>query len=767
MKPLISPRSGAGALLLCAGAAFAQTTPVPPAPPAKPPATPTTPITTEPPAGAVPSVTVSAERPTNRIDRQVYDVKSDAASSNSSAAEALNNVPSVNVDPDGSLTLRGSSNVQVYVDGKPSAMMQGDNRGPSLQSIPAEDLESVEVINNPGAQFGNEGGGGPIINLVMKRSRRPGGFGVLNANVGTEGRYNSALSGTYNEGLWGFQGGVNVRHDGRNSVGEAVRDRIDQRTGALSHSTQTSQSSGLNNNAAMNGGATYNLGDKDTLGAQIMYSHRSNDGRAIDRYLSQNAAQAVTDDYVRSTVREGEATTWAWNARWDHKGSTNGELFKMDLRVSSADNDANSAYRNAYTVMPPAGVNPDSAQQSANLTRIIDYSGDYELPTARGSLKMGYKIAQNRNDTSNDYSNIDPVTQVGTPNALRSNQFELKELVYAVYGSYQMRLNEKWGVMGGLRAEHTEMDIDQFTSRVSASNSYTNLIPSFFASYKYSDATQLRLAYAHRIRRPGAADLNPVVIYRDDLNVYSGNPKLKPAQTDSLELGYESRLFGLETNLRGYFRKESDSILDRKYFINNNVLLTTRDNAGSTRSGGMEFALTGKLAPTLTLNASGNVARSEQTVLEMNGTQTQRTASTLSGRLRMNWMATPSDMLQAAVQSQGKTLTGQGYREPNTTVNLTLRHSFDSKLALLLTVTDVLDQNKIATVTDTFALREVSTRRFDGRVAYIGLQYRFGGLPQNGAQMRERGPGMGPGGIGPGGGGMGPGGGGGGGGFGM
>ena len=768
MKPTISPRSGAGALLLCAGAAFAQTTPVPPAQPAKPPATPTAtpPVTAEPPAGTTPSVTVSAERPTNRIDRQVYDVKSDAAASNNSAADALNNVPSVNVDPDGSLTLRGSSNVQVYVDGKPSAMMQGDNRGPALQSIPAEDLESVEVINNPGAQFGNEGGGGPIINLVMRRSRRPGGFGVLNANVGTEGRYNSALSGTYNEGLWGFQGGINVRHDGRNSVGDAVRDRTDQRTGAISHNTQTSTSSGLNNNAAMNAGVTYNLGDKDTLGAQIMYARRSNDAKGSDRYLSLNEAQDVSSDYTRSTRREGEGKNWSWNARWDHKGDTNGEIFKMDLRVSSSDVDADSSYRNVYAVRPPTGVNLDSAQQSDNQTRIIDYSGDYELPAAKGVIKLGYKIAQNENDTSNEYTNIDPVTQVGTPNALRSNQFELKELVTAVYGSYQMRLNEKWGMLGGLRVEHTEMDIDQLTARVSAANSYTNLIPSFFATYKYSENTQLRFAYAHRLRRPNAGDLNPVVLYRDELNVYSGNPKLKPAQTDSFELGYESRLFGLEANLRGYYRKETDSILDRKYFISDTVLLTTRDNAGSTTSGGMEFSLTGKLMPTLTLNASGNVARSEQTVLEMDGSQTRRNASTLTGRLRLNWQATPSDMVQAAVQTQGKTLTGQGYREPNTTVNLTLRHAFNNQLAAVLTVTDIFDQNKIRTVTDTFALRETSTRRFDGRVAYIGLQYRFGGLPQNGnQQMRQRGPGgMGPG-MGPGG--MGPGGGGGGGGFGS
>ena len=750
--------------LLCCGSAAAQ---IQTTQPAKADAAPATVKKEDPPeTGNIASVTVAAERPTNRIDRQVYDVKSDASASNGSAADALNNVPSVNVDPDGSLTLRGSSNVQVYVDGKPSAMLQGDNRGPALQSIPAEDLESVEVINNPGAQFGNEGGGGPIINLVMKRSRKPGGFGVANANYGTAGRYNSALSGTYNEGLWGFQGGINVRHDGRNSVGETVRDRIDPRTGALSHSEQQSQSNGLNDNAGLNGGVTYNLGANDTVGAQVAYSHRTNDARATDNYLSTDPDGVVTDNYLRSTVREGESTNYSWNARWDHKGDAPGETFKMDLRVSNATNDSDSSYRNSYVVRPPFGSQTDSAQKNRNKNEIIDFTGDYEANLFGGVTKLGYKIVQNRNDSSIDYTNIDPVTQEGSPNELRSNAFDMKETIYAAYGSYQMRLNEQWGLMAGLRAEHTEMEIDQLTSQVAAGNSYTNLIPSFFATYKMSENSQMRFAYAHRLRRPNAQDLNPFVVYRDELNVSSGNPKLKPAQTDSFELGYETRLFGLETNLRGYYRDETDSILDRKYFISDTVLLTTRENAGSTRSGGMEFTLTGKLLPTLTLNLSGNVARFEQSVLEVNGDQTTRTASSLSGRLRLNWQATSTDMLQAAVQAQGKMLTGQGYREPNTTVNLTLRHAFNNQLAAVLTVTDVFDQNKIRTVTDTFALRETSTRRFDGRVAYIGLQYRFGGLPQNGSQqMRQRGPGgpgmgpgMGPGGMGPGGGGGGGGG---------
>ncbi|MEG1329743.1 MAG: TonB-dependent receptor plug domain-containing protein, partial [Janthinobacterium sp.] len=271
----------AGSSLLVSGTAVqAQTVPgdtvVKPAPAsAKAPA-----------ADAPPSVSVTAERPTGRIDRQVYDVKSDVGSSNGTAADALNNVPSVAVDPDGSVSLRGSSNVQILIDGKPSAMLQGDARGATLNAMAADDIESVEVINNPGAQFGNEAGGGPILNLVMRRNRKPGGFATVNANAGIAGRYNSSVSGSYNEGPWGYQGGINVRHDGRNSVAEVSRERLERGTGAFAPSSQQSTSNGLNDSLGLHGTVNYNVNANDTLAASVSYNGRSNDQRSLDRYIN-------------------------------------------------------------------------------------------------------------------------------------------------------------------------------------------------------------------------------------------------------------------------------------------------------------------------------------------------------------------------------------------------------------------------------------------------------------------------------------------------
>jgi outer membrane receptor protein involved in Fe transport len=701
--------------------ALAQTAPAPPAE-----------------AGVDATVTVSAERPANRIDRQVYDVRSDVSASNSSAADALNNVPSVAVDPDGAVTLRGSTKVQVYIDGKPSAMMQGDNRGATLNALPAEDIESVEVINNPGAQFGNEGGGGPILNLVMRRNRKPGGFGALTANGGSAGRYNSSASGSYTSGRFGVQGGVNVRHDGRDATADTDRVRVDPVTGVAARSSQHAVSSGLREAAGFNAAASYNLGDKDLLGANLAYSRLSNDGQSSSRYVDFGQDAIADSDYVRATRGSGQSDSTTWGARYEHKGERSGETAKFDVRVSSASNDSGSAFSNAYAILPMGARDNLSRQQNLTTTRIVDVTGDYELPVDQAMVKAGYKFAGHKNGFDTRYTNIDMATLAETPNTLRSNRFELDETTLALYASYQFRINQHWSMLGGLRTEFTKMDFSQLNGAPGATNRYVNYIPSMFATYRVSDNTNIRLAYAHRIRRPGAGDLNPFVVYRDEFNVSSGNPKLKPTNSDSLELGYETRFGGLDTNLRGYYRRDTGLISDRKVFISDSVILTTRDNAGSNQSGGLEFTLSGKVLPTLQINTSGNLGYTEQRIFsDLGAGESSRHAVSLSGRVRLNYHLSDDDQVQLSVNGQGKTLNGQGVRQPNATANVSVRHALTPALSLVLNVTDVFDNNKIETITDTDLLKETSIRRSSGRIVYLGLSYRFGGAAGQGGR---RGP---------------------------
>jgi len=707
------------------------------------------------------SVNVVGERQNNRIDRQVYDVKSDVNASNGSAADALGNVPSVAVDADGTVSLRGSTNVQILVDGKPSAMLQGENRGSALQAMPAEDIDSVEVINNPGAEFGNEGGGGPILNLVMKRNRRPGGFGAANVNAGTAGRHNAALNGAYNSGLWGFQGGVNVRKDGRDSTYESERERIDPVTGASQRSTQQSTSNGLNESVGVRGQVTYNLSQDDTLEAGVGLMKRNNDQQGLDHYSVFDADGNTTSDYSRTTRRNGDSSNNQANVRWDHKGEKLGELFKMDLRVSTSDNDSETDYANTYTVTPPRAADSRNLQDVDNSTRIIDYTGDYELPLESGAIvKVGYKIADNKSEFDTRYYDFDLASGAQSVNDRRTNAFEIDERNTALYGSYQWKVNERWGAQLGLRAEHTEMDLKQVTSRIETGNSYLNWMPSAFATYKLAEKTNLRFSYSHRIRRPGANELNPFVVYRDELNESSGNPFLKPVQTDSFEVGYETKAGVLDANVRAYYRNERDTIRSRQLAVSDTVILTTLENGGSNRSGGLEFTLSGKVTPKLSINTSGNVFVAEQQQIDLLGVESKRSATSVNVRGRLNYQLTPLDQVQLMFNAQGKTLTGYGYREPSATADLSYRRNLSQSLTLVVNARDIFSSQKQETVTDSATLKEYSVRRFDGPVVFVGLSYRFGGVQAN--RRQDGPPGEGwrppPGGMPPGGFGGGPGG---------
>ena len=652
--------------LLAPVCALAQETP---AIPAVPVAGVVTPIATTPapaPQTEVPvesTVSVTAARSSNRIDRQAYDVKSDTASTNDTVADTLNKVPSVAVDPDGNVTLRGRSNVQILVDGKPSAMMQGDNRAAALAALPAADLESVEVINNPGAQFGNEGGGGPIINLVMRRERTPGGFAVVNANAGLEGRFNASTFGSYTEGRMSVQGSLFGRRDQRGSDGETTRDRIDPFTGAVASSTQTSVSETDTEAVGMNGAFTYNLGEKDVISAKASFSANGSDGLSQESYRGANADGSIDSQYLRSSVRDNDNRTYSLSGGLDHKGARPGEIFKLDLRLSGNKGEADTRFANDYTVRPANAPEPRTHQDNLTETRVIDFTGDYELPGQTGVFKAGYKVARNSNVFDTRFYNVDAGTLAETLSSQRTNRFELDETTVALYGTYQLRLAEKWGFLGGLRTEYTDLDLNQVTTSIKSSNSYFDAIPSAFLTYDLSDDTALRLSYAHRIRRPGAGDLNPFVVYRDELNVSSGNPDLMPTKTDSIELGLETKLGKVETNVRLYARRDSDLIQERRTFISDTVLLTTRENAGSSNSGGLEFTFSGRATPKLSLNASGNLGYSEQSVLGSSGDD-KRTATSLSGRARVSYQINPTNSLQLVLNAQGKTLFGEGYRQP-------------------------------------------------------------------------------------------------------
>jgi outer membrane receptor protein involved in Fe transport len=688
--------------------------------------------------GPVAVVNVVNERQTNRVDRQVYDIKNDASTAGASIGDVLNNVPSVNVDPNGTVRLRGSERVTVLVDGKPTAQLQGENRAAAINALPAENYESVQVINNPGAEFGNEAGGGPILNLISRRYTKPGGNGSVAANVGPDGRKNAFANGSYSAGYASVNGTLNVRRDGNNTDMEEVRDRIDPATGAVSRLRQTSASQGINNFIQAGVGGRYNYNERDTITGQVSVNKRGNDGSSDGHFTDFGTTQSPLVDYLTRRKTSGDALNHEIVTGFERRFNSDGESLKIDLRHSSNNNSIDNSTAYQPLVMPRSGapVLSDYAQDAQINLRLTDLSADYSGKIGPGFLTTGGRWQRIEQSTDNRYVFL----AGGALDTRRSNLFDLEQDVLAAYGTYEMPINKTWSFKGGLRAEHTDQDLNQVTTGIKASNHYINYLPSVFLTYKLNATSNVRLSFADRISRPTAGDLNPFINYANEYYVSSGNPNLRPVKMHSLELGYETKVMGIAPfSVRGYLRREADVITERRLFLNETALLTTKQNLGDRRAGGIEFSVMGGFPwslkgglPSIRFMFNGNYGFVEQDRVDAAGlTGEKRRTPSLQLQGGGQWQITPIDTMTLMAFHQGRLLSGEGYREPFGMLNLSLEHKFSPRLSLNVRANDVLrsTDQKYRVETDTLLDRnEVHVHQ---RRVYVGFRYTFGGVTGN------------------------------------
>jgi len=712
---------------------------------AMPAAKPAAPVSAQTPQqGEIATVNVVSERQTNRIDRQVYDIKNDASTAGASIGDVLNNVPSVNVDPNGTVRLRGSERVTVLVDGKPTAQMQGENRAAAINALPAENYESVQVINNPGAEFGNEAGGGPILNLISRRYTKPGGNGTLAGTMAPGGRGTAFANGSYSAGYASVNGSLNLRRDGNDIDSEQVRERIDPSTGTISRLRNTARREGVNTFVQAGLGGRYNYNEHDTVTGSVSVNKRGNDSDSNEHFTDFRTTQTPVVDYLTRRRTDGDALNHEFVGGFEHRFAADGETLKVDLRHSSNTNTADTATLYQALAMPASGAPTlrDYAQDVETRVRITDLSTDFTGKSGPGYLTAGARWQRTQQTADNRYLFL---TGGGGLDTRRSNLFDLDQDVVAVYGTYEMPLNKTWSFKTGLRVERTDQDLDQVTSGIQATNQYTSYLPSLFLTRKLDANSNLRLSYADRISRPSSAELNPFVNYANDYYVSSGNPRLHAVKLHSLELGYETKLMGLApASVRGYLRRESDVITERRVFLNENTLLTTRENLGDRRSGGIEFSLMGMIPPNwrpggykmpnIRFMFNGNWGFIEQDRIGALGvTSDKRSSPSLQLQGGGQWLINETNTVNLFGFRQGKLLSGEGYREPFGMMTLAYEHKFDKRLSLNIRANDVLNSTGQKFRVETDILRDRTDTTVHQRRIYVGLRYTFGGVTGNDA----------------------------------
>ncbi len=649
------------------------------------------------------TVTIKGKKPkvVRKIDRTVYDKSDDPAAQSGSAADVLKTVPAVTVSPTGDVALRGDQTVQVYVDGKPSAMMAGDSRAVTLQAMAGSDIASIEVITNPSAKFGGDGGG--IINIVLKKNRKPGLNGMLIANSSDHGRSNFNLSGDYSHGKLSLHGRIGMRHDGVNRSNGSDLVWHDPISGAQGRNTQSSRNFARRRSWSTSAGLDYDFDDKDTLSLSGSYAERHSANPLDEIHHDYDGSGMLSDAYIRRSNGPRRQTDTTLSAIFDHHAADSREL-KLQVQHSQTIADADKSYRNLFSYP----VEPDSRDRvlSRSAKRLDELSLDYVQPLGDTvQVSAGIDLRGEQNRFYNYRSTLDATT---------ADRFTVDQAAAAVYVTWQFAAG-KWTWLGGLRTETLR------TQSTGPTGSYGNLNPSLHLSYALDSDHQLKASFSRSLQRPDPRDLNTFQVYVDAQNVTAGNPMLKPQRVQAVEAEYDAPGFSVTL----YDRSSDHTVTDDSRLLPGNILLTTKRNSGKGRSIGIDASGNAKSGENLEFSYDLNIYHADLQSADLHG---------LSHASGLSWSAQfgvdysrGADTFSLDSEAQGPSLTSQGRRSGTSAINMTWKRRITSRLSLNITANDVFAGSYQTFTTDNATVHLGGYSDFRNRQIFIGLSWKLGG----------------------------------------
>lgn len=502
------------------------------------------------------------------LDKKTYDPSQDIVSKGGSLQDVLSNVPSVSVDTDGTVSMRGSSNVKFLINGKPSSLLGIDDGANALQSIPADQIEKIEVITNPSSKFEASGTSG-ILNIILKKSKKTGFNGSV---VGTLGYYprtnlNANLSWRKNKMTWFVNGGGGYSESQNKNETETTYHNIflppaGSATDILSYQSQDSKNQSFSKNYNATAGLVYDISDMTSLNLSGMvrtYQGDSNEKlNSVENFYRYNPTatswNSLTSLMERNSDGNNNNLAFQGDFGLDHKFDDKGQNISLSLSLQSNRSNNNSdiaEYLDSNFVR-----NDVSDRESSNKTAIGKI--DYELPIGENSkLEAGYRIDSNNNDYTSVVSSTvsDPI--IGYYN----NSTIYKEMFNAFYVQFRSKIGN-FGYQLGLRDEQSNIKINYQNqggdTPINNTKNYNNLFPSVYLSYDVTKDNQILLNYSRRIDRPRSFFMVPYSNYSNRQNVFEGNIDLNPSYVDSFELGYNISKKKLTINPTLYYRHSTE-----------------------------------------------------------------------------------------------------------------------------------------------------------------------------------------------------------------
>ena len=537
----------------------------------------------------------------NKIDKLVYNPENDVTVAGGDASEVLSRVPLLSVDSDGNVSIRGSSNIQILVNGRPSTLFSS-NPGDALKTIPAEMIKSVEVITVPTAKYDGEGTGG-IINLIMKKKTLEGFTGSLNTTVGTVSN-----SGSLNMNLVRGRFGLNLNAGGwagwpRAAFSDLLR--VDTLAdGQTRELDQQSRGEGNYYGPRASIGAYYDFNAFNSINTSLTYRGfgRVQDDRTTAFYT--DPSRDLFQEYTRLNGSRSLRGGFDWNTDYRRTFDKKGQEFVFAFQVSGDNsNTTNTIFQQGND--PTLLQNEENENDGLNLetTFQIDYTHPF---SEKITLETGAKTILRVIGSDFEYRNFNPATQQFEVDFGRTDNFNYFQDVYAAYASLNLKLGDKYGMVVGSRYEHTEFRGNFDSNESSFSNDYSNWLPSIILSRTINQFSAVRASYTKRIQRPSLFYLNPFVQNQDPRNISQGNPEILPENTDAFELAYNTYVKGVVFNAALFYRQTNDVIEPFVDIREDGLSVETFRNIGLNRSYGMNFFSSATIKK-LTIRGGANI----------------------------------------------------------------------------------------------------------------------------------------------------------------
>ncbi|XCF06038.1 outer membrane beta-barrel family protein [Tamlana crocina] len=666
-------------------------------------------------AAQLDEVVVQAEvsRTEFKLDKRVFNVGKDIASTGMSALDVLNNVPSVNVNIEGAISLRGSSGVQVLINGKPSILTED---GGALGSITADMIESIEVITNPSAKYDAEGTSG-IINIIIKKEERKGLNGSVSLNTGVPDNHSVGISLNRRSEKFNLftQLGLGRRSYPRDS--ENINRNLETETTLFNTGTDYRNEKFYN----ITLGTDYYLTPNDVFTLSGNFAYEVEDQPSNYNFQLFDEANALVSEWNRS--EDTEATNPKYQYELIYKKDFE-DHEDHDLLFSATGNSFAKDQSSLFDDVTVSGQDRDAQQRTRtdfaedNFTFKLDYMKPF---SEQWSIETGAQYVMT--DVSNDYEVEDWINSEFVTDAGLTNIFNYDQKVLGAYFSAAYE-GEKWGLKGGLRLEQTDLKTLLETTNEANDQNYTNLFPSVHTSYKFSEAVSLQAGYSKRVYRPRMWDLNPFFNIRNSFSIRQGNPELQPEFTDSYEVTTIVDIGRTSLNFGVYHRFTTDMI-ERITFSEDNVNTTRPENIGTNSTVGVEFNTKYTPINWLTFNVDFNYnsfnreGTFQSQVFDFKGDQW---TSKLMAKLKL-----PANIdFEATANYESEYKTVQGQNDDIAFLDLGLRKKiFNGKGVFSLGVRDVFASRyfKSFTAQETFTNYTESTR---GRFVTLGFSYGFG-----------------------------------------